>query len=245
MMKCISYNRAKVKRLKERQRSLVGLLSLILIVSSNKSYSSTCYGTSSSGYLTGGVELPRDGDNFTTYSDIARVAGRTYVHAEVRDIIIEAYEALIISHPEKVYKYAETGLKEGGKFSPHKTHQNGLSVDFMTPVINELGESVHLPTFPWNRFGYDIEFDASDQFKDLSIDYLALAAHIVELDKVARKRGYKLWRVIFAPELQAGLLATPYAEYIRENIQLSNKRSWVRHDEHYHVDFEIPCESRE
>lgn len=71
-----------------------------------------------------------------------------------------------------------------------------------------------------------------------------MAAHIVELDKAARNKGYKLWRVIFAPELQAGLLKTPDAEYIRKNIQLSSKRSWVRHDEHYHVDFQIPCEPR-
>ncbi|MDH5765520.1 MAG: replication initiation protein, partial [Gammaproteobacteria bacterium] len=27
----------------------------------------------------------------------------------------------------------------------------------------------------------------------------------------------------------------------KKNIQFSTKRSWVRHDEHYHVDFSIPC----
>ena len=47
--------------------------------------------------------------------------------------------------PDTVYKYTETGFENGGKFRPHKTHQNGLSVDFMTPVKNKNNESVHLP----------------------------------------------------------------------------------------------------
>ena len=29
--------------------------------------------------------------------------------------------------------------------------------------------------------------------------------------------------------------------YLKDNIQFSKRRSWVRHDEHYHVDFAIPC----
>jgi len=27
-------------------------------------------------------------------------------------------------------------------------------------------------------------------------------------------------------------------------VRFSTRRSWVRHDEHYHVDFDIPCEPR-
>ena len=27
-----------------------------------------------------------------------------------------------------------------------------------------------------------------------------------------------------------------------EHVQFSKQRSWVRHDEHYHVDFSIPCQ---
>ena len=123
---------------------------------------SICYGTTSKGSLENGTELPSSGKNFVGYSDIARLAGRTYVHSQVKSIIISAYETLETEQPNKVFKYAETGFGEGGQFKPHKTHRNGLSVDFMTPVKDESGQSVHLPTHPLNKFGYNIEFDSKD-----------------------------------------------------------------------------------
>ncbi|HSX86325.1 MAG TPA: penicillin-insensitive murein endopeptidase [Cellvibrio sp.] len=215
------------------------LLSPILVIAAD----STCHGTTANGRLENGVELPRSGPNFVTYSNIARAAGRTYVHSEVREIVVEAYALLEREQPLKVYKYAETGFKTGGQFKPHKTHRNGLSVDFMTPVINKENESVHLPTNPVNRFGYDIEFDNKGLYKEFRIDYEALAAHLVALDKAAKARGHSTWRVIFDPQLQQGLFATQYADYLRQNINLSKKPSWVRHDEHYHVDFIVPCEN--
>ncbi|ARB44245.1 hypothetical protein [Alloalcanivorax xenomutans] len=98
---------------------------------------SACYGTTSKGRLSGGVKLPLSGGNFESYSAMAHAAGRTYVHSEVRDIVVSAYKDLEKAQPEKVYKYAE---------------------------------------------------------------------------------------------------------YLRGNIQFSTRRSWVRHDEHYHVDFDLPCE---
>ncbi|MFT6254680.1 MAG: penicillin-insensitive murein endopeptidase [Granulosicoccus sp.] len=216
-------------------------ISILLFSHQALSEESICYGTTSNGKLEGGVQLPSSGNNFVGYSSVARIAGRTYVHSTVKDIIVSAYNDLYKEQPDKVYKYAETGRKEGGQFKPHKTHRNGLSVDFMTPVVNSRGESVHLPTHPLNKLGYNIEFDANDKYNDLSIDYEAMAAHIVFLHKQSVKRGHNLWRVIFDPTLQANLFNTKYARYLKTNIKFSKKRSWVRHDEHYHVDFSIPC----
>ena len=207
------------------------------------SESSICYGTTSTGHLKDGVQLPVNGKNFEGYSSIARLAGRTYVHSVVKDIVVKSYKSLETGLPDKLYKYAETGFQKGGEFKPHKTHRNGLSVDFMTPVKNTANESVHLPTHPLNKFGYDIEFDKNGKYDDLSIDYLALAGHIVALHKEAKKQGYDLWRVIFDPALQAPLFKTRYGAYLKRNVSFSKKRSWVRHDEHYHVDFSIPCKS--
>lgn len=203
---------------------------------------STCFGTTSSGSLSNGVKLPSEGKNYVGYSAMARVAGRTYIHSEVRDIIVSAYKDLETEQPVKVYKYAETGFKKGGEFKPHKTHRNGLSVDFMTPVKDKNGKSVHLPTSPLNRLGYNIEFDDNDHYDGMYIDYEAIAAHVVALHKQANEHGHDLWRVIFDPKLQSNLYKTKYAQYLKNNIQFSKKRSWVRHDEHYHVDFEIPCQ---
>ena len=202
---------------------------------------SQCFGTTGNGSLAGGVKIPLSGNNYTGYSLAASIAGRTYVHSEVKNIIVEAYKSLESIEPDKVYKYAETGFKNGGRFKPHKTHQNGVSADFMVPVTNKSGQSVHLPTHALNRLGYDIEFNSKNQYKNYSIDFKALAAHIVELHKSAKSHGHDIWRVIFAPELQPLLFKTRYADYLRKNIQFSKKRSWVRHDEHYHVDFEVAC----
>lgn len=220
-------------------RIIIFLLVSIPVVSQAKM--SICYGTTSNGHLDNAVQLPSKGNNYIEYSAVARMAGRTYVHSEVNKIILNAYKDLETEAPNKVYKYAETGFKSGGEFKPHKTHRNGLSVDFMTPVINEKGKSVHLPTNIMNKFGYNIEFDESGRVDNLNIDYDAMAAHIVSLHKQAKRSGYDLWRVIFDPKLQSELFNTKYAKYLKNNIKFSKKRSWVRHDEHYHVDFSIPC----
>jgi penicillin-insensitive murein endopeptidase len=211
---------------------------LPVLVQANES---TCYGTTSKGRLANGIALPSSGPNYVGYSTIAMLAGRTYVHTQVAGIIVNAYKYLEIEQPNKVFKYAETGFEEGGQFKPHKTHRNGLSVDFMTPVVNESDQSAHLPTHPLNKFGYDIEFDSNGKFDEYIIDYVALAAHIVALHKEAVTQGANLWRVIFDPKLQPELFKTPYGPYLKKHIQFSKKRSWVRHDEHYHVDFAIPC----
>lgn len=184
--------------------------------------------------------MPLSGKNFESYSLLAQTLGRTYVHSEVKLIMLDAYRALAKSYPSKVFKYAETGFQRGGKFKPHKTHQNGLSLDHMVPVTKD-GRSVHLPTSVLNRWGYDIEFDLKGRYKGFRLDYEALGALIVEIDKQTRLRGHRLWRVIFDPKMTPDLLRTSHGAYLKGNVQFTKKRSWVRHDEHIHIDFKIPC----
>ena len=141
-----------------------------------------------------------------------------------------------------MYKYAEAGFKHGGEFKPHKTHRNGLSVDFMVPVVDAQGESVYFPSHALSKFGYDVEFDGNGKYKGLTIDYEAMAAHIVALHKASIAKGYGLWRVIFDPKLQLKLFETQYGTYLKKHVEFSKQPSWVRHDEYYHVDFSIPCQ---
>lgn len=218
------------------------LISLSLLSLNVIAIESTCYGTTKNGRIANSVQLPTNGKNFTSYGLIPVKAGRTYVHSKVQKVVIAAYDLLLKEYPDKVYKYAETGFKQGGRFKPHKTHQNGLSIDFMVPVIDKQGESVHLPTNPINRYGYNIEFDTKSRYKDYTIDYDALGAHIVALHKMALQNGIDLWRVIFDPKLQTHLYKSRYGDYIKNNIKIPKKKSWVRHDEHYHVDFRVKCE---
>lgn len=202
---------------------------------------SVCYGTTSNGRLENGVQLPDEGKNFVSYGSLPGMVGRTYVHSNVRDIVIAAYRSLEEAKPDKMFKYAETGFEKGGRFKPHKTHRNGLSVDFMVPVINKAGRSVHLPTTPLNRYGYDIEFDSKGTYEEYTIDYEALGAHLVALHKSAQQHGAGIWRVIFDPQLAPNLYTTTSGAYLRKHVPIQKTKSWVRHDEHYHVDFQVEC----
>ena len=217
------------------------LVWVVLIITFGYSQESICYGTTSNGALKYGIKLPSSGDNYTSYSSLGNMLGRTYVHSEVQKIIVESYEKLETLVPSKVFKYAECGFEGGGKFRPHKTHQNGLSVDFMVPIIDKQGKSLHLPTNSLNKFGYNIEFDTRGKYGEYRIDYEAMSAHIMMLHKTAIKNKQNLWRVIFDPKLQPNLFKTKYGKYLKKNIKFLKKRSWVRHDEHYHVDFSVSC----
>lgn len=201
---------------------------------------STCYGTTSNGRVADACELPAGGTNYAPYSTIARLLGRTWVHCDVAKVIVAAYHALARSHPDKQYVYGETGFRTGGKFKPHKTHRNGLSVDFMAPVIDSDGKSVPLPTSISNKYGYAIEFDSEMRYEDLRIDFDAITAHLAALKRSAGKHGIGIWRVIFDPELQPYLHKTESWPEISD-LTFSRKRSWVRHDDHYHVDFAVDC----
>lgn len=202
---------------------------------------SHCYGTSENGRLEGGVQLPSSGPNFVSYGSVPEAAGRTYVHSLVRSIVVEAYQRVAREQPQKVFKFAETGFRSGGRFPPHKTHRNGTSVDFMVPVVDAHGTSVHLPTTASNSFGYDIELDSEGRYGELRLDFEALAAHLAALNEAAKAAGVSIRRVIFDPALVPQLYQTSRGSYLKKELTISKKKSWVRHDEHYHVDFTLRC----
>jgi penicillin-insensitive murein DD-endopeptidase len=54
-------------------------------------------------------------------------------------------------------------------------------------------------------------------------------------------RGVGFALVIFDTPFLAKLFATPRGAYLRSNLPFMKGKPWVRHDEHYHVDFAIPC----
>lgn len=206
---------------------------------------STCYGTTANGSLKNGVVLPKEGKNFEPFTSLAVMLGRTYVHSTVQAIVVDAYEELEKQLPDKVFMYGETGWQEGGEIAPHKTHRNGTSVDFMGPVIDKQGKSVPLPTSVFNKFGYNIEFDKHGKFEEWTIDFEALAAHIYFLNEAARQQKAGIQRVIFDPRLQPLLFKTKYGRKIKGKFKFNSKQAWVRHDEHIHVDFAIPCQKKE
>jgi len=201
---------------------------------------SACYGTPENGRLEDGIRLPRTGANFETYSTVGWLAGRTYVHSKVHSALLQAFATLEKSAPGKAFVYGETGWRSGGRIRPHKTHRNGTSVDLMVPVLRG-GKSVPLPATAFNRFGYDIEFDDRGVHGAYNIDWEALGQWIHDLHRAAVSQGIGIRRIIFEVPLQKHLLATAHGPYLRQNVAFSTKPAWVRHDEHIHVDFSVPC----
>ncbi|HLF98040.1 MAG TPA: penicillin-insensitive murein endopeptidase [Methylococcaceae bacterium] len=202
---------------------------------------SICYGSSSKGRLEGGVQIPESGPNFSPYSSLGVGLGRTFVHSKVSTTTAAAYKALEAGAPGKLYMYGESGWREGGRIKPHRTHQNGLAVDFMVPVKDSAGKPVFLLTGITNKFGYAIEFDAQARHGDLSIDFEAIAEHLYALHQAARENGIGISRVIFEKAYLPKLYETRRGEFVKASIPFMQGEPWIRHDEHYHVDFAVAC----
>lgn len=202
---------------------------------------SECFGTVNNGGLKNGWQLPVDGKNFHAYSTIGVLAGRNFVHSKVYRIVLDAYAILQKTNPTVTYVYGETGFKEGGVFKPHKSHRNGLSVDFFVPVVDSNGISTELDISVLNKLGYNLEFGSRGRLEGREIDFESIAKHLDALVIAAKNLKSDVQVVIFDPGFQELLMATPTGAKIRGRINFSKEKPWVRHDEHYHVNFDVPC----
>lgn len=221
------------------------ILSLLIIVlaptATAEQLASQCYGNTSNGHLDNGWQLPSSGKNFEAYSSIGVLSGRNYVHSQVYKIILDAYKTLETTAPNRFYIYGETGFKQGGRFKPHKTHTNGLSVDFFVPVIDEKKRPSKLTISAFNKLGYNIEFTQDATFENWTIDFEAIAKHLIALDQAAKNNNAGINLVIFDNSFQKRLFLTPSGKNLQQLLTFSTKKPWVRHDEHYHVDFKVSC----
>lgn len=203
---------------------------------------SRCTGNLVSGHLVAGRRPPYSGDNFHAYSVFGYLIGRTFMHSAVRDTLVDAYADLFRQHQELRFVYAESAWPFGGYFPPHKTHANGTAVDFLVPVraVRD-GTIEEVSTAPWRLFGYGNNFDKSGRSSSQAIDFQAIGLHLLALDKSARAHGISVRRVIMDVDLQPRLEATPAGREAHARIAFNSNQAWVRHDEHYHVEFNVPC----
>lgn len=226
-------------------RSRFFVISLLILVGFGATNAvaadSVCYGTTSKGRLENGVRIPESGPNFSAYSAVGVAVGRTYVHSKVAAVIEAAYRSLAAWVPDKRYVYGESGWSSGGRIKPHRTHQNGLAVDFMVPVLDAKERSVPLPAGLSNKFGYGIEFDDKARFGKLRIDFDAIGEHLLALSEAARQQGIAVQRVIFEKPYLPNLFAASRGSFVKQRIPFMQGEPWIRHDEHYHVDFAVPC----
>jgi penicillin-insensitive murein DD-endopeptidase len=201
-------------------------------------------GTPAAGRLEHGKRLPSRGANFRVYSDLGALLGRNSVHDRVRASVVGAYARLAHIRPADRYVYGEAGWPGGGSFRPHRTHQNGLAVDFFVPVLDPAGRPAFFPASPLNRFGYGVEFDAQGRWQGWRIDFDALAAHLQTLAAVAEDEGLRIEVVIFDPTLLQRLQAGRARRGQLHGVRFSRTLPWIRHDEHYHVVFALRREAR-
>jgi penicillin-insensitive murein DD-endopeptidase len=197
------------------------------------------FGDGSCGKLRGGIALPCGGANFEAHAVAACTLGRNFLHPLVNLTVVDSYAALAEALPTRRWQYGEMGKQAGGPLWPHKTHQNGLSADFFVPVSDVKSEAVLLKTSALNRFGYDFELTDAGELGALHIDWKAIGAHLLALEAAGKKHGVHIARIIITPDFhQQLLLENPSISHLAPLFM--KKEPWVRHDEHYHVDFAIP-----
>jgi len=220
------------------------MISLMLITPPSRAADSICRGTVANGSLENGVALPEKGENFEAYGEMGSRLGRIYVHSSVAAIVADAYQTLLKTQPGTTFVYGESSLAQGGRMRPHRTHRNGTSVDFMVPVRDAAGVPTTIPRTITNEFGYDLEFNALGRRPGMRIDFEAITRHLRALHEAAQSRGLGIRQVIFERDYLPFLYATSEGEWVRNNIAFRRQKTRGRHDEHYHIDFAIPCETR-
>jgi penicillin-insensitive murein endopeptidase len=205
---------------------------------------SVSVGDYNKGALRNGYLLPRNGKNFRCYSWFSYyVLGREYTNSRVYHTVLATYQAMEERCPGRTFIYMESARRKGGRPFPHRTHQNGLSIDFMSPLVQH-----HQPKY-YNGLGlfrYLLSFDSTGKStlnSAVTIDFEVLATHLLLLEKNARKNGLMISKVILKIELKDELFATESGKklkasgiYFAQNLTpVLNKA----HDDHYHVDFKL------
>jgi penicillin-insensitive murein endopeptidase len=205
---------------------------------------SRAIGSVSNGKLVNGKLMPFKGNNFQYFDTTSYLAGRAFTHSRVKEALLKTYKQMETAHPGRKFFIMECSNEEGGKIHPHRTHQNGLSIDLMMPLVKDSAAYYGLDTL--GKDHYWLEFDNKGRYTkdpDISIDLDLVAGHLLELEKQSRSLGLKLSKVIIKTELREKLYATPNGRKLKGSgiYLVQNLTPLINslHDDHYHVDFEI------
>src|SRR5688572_25549661 len=162
------------------------------------------------GKLLNGWLLPYQGDNFHYFSLFSYyILNNAYVHSAVHHTLIDAYKACETTCPGKEFIYMECSGKNGGRMLFHWTHQNGMSVDFMTPIKRK----DKFDAWPNHSglFHYLFQFDEDGKITlapKTEIDFETMANHVIALDEAAGKHGLRIRKILFHSDLQDNLFNT-------------------------------------
>ncbi len=237
------------KVIKKEKKSITNLVSkkdpeILAYYEKNKGNEipSKSIGAVSKGRMEHGKLLPFYGANFTYFDKGSYLAGRAYVNDKVKNILLASYRQLEEDVPNRHFMIMESANRNGGKLDPHRTHQSGLSVDFMMPLIQD-----EKPYYDLDKVGtmhYLLAFDNNGAYgKDttVKVDFNLMARHILILNKKAKAEGMRIAKVILKIEYKDELFATKYGGILKESdiyiVKGLSKLINSLHDEHYHIDF--------
>lgn len=227
---------------------IIILLSITIIPSipqvfHKNSGTSESIGTVGNGKLINGYKIPFHGTNFKYFSALDYfIFGRCYLHSDIYKAVLDSYKELEQSYPGYTFKIMECSSKKGGKAFPHRTHQNGTSIDFMTPLKKGSKTITRFDKIGIWRYVMKFDADGKKRFnKNIEIDFDKMAKHILVLDKISRQNGYRIKKVILETNLKDEIFASKYGNELKASeiyfVKSLPKRINELHDDHYHIDF--------
>lgn len=209
---------------------------------SNDDTASLAKGTVGNGALEHGKLMPYKGKNFIYFDRMSYLEGRGFLHGTARKSVIETYDSLYKVLPRRYFNIMECSNEQGGEMFPHKTHQNGLSIDFMMPLLKDGKPYYGLDTLGAEH--YFLNFDDDGKYKkdpSIEVDFNLVARHILLLDHFARQNGLSIFKVIIKIEFKDELFATEYGKRLKDSeiyvVQGLSPLINSLHDDHFHIDF--------
>ncbi|MBL56600.1 MAG: hypothetical protein CMP61_05385 [Flavobacteriales bacterium] len=200
-------------------------------------------GSVKKGSLKNGRRFPKKGTNFKYFSKLTYfIDNRAWVHEKVCMATLEAYKICEQMMPERKFMIMECSHRKGGKMFPHRTHQNGTSIDFASPLTKN-NHPYHGDQWKgiWH---YGLQFDEKGRCmrnKKIRIDFEDMAKHILALEKAAKKRGLYIKKVLLKMNLKDDFFATPSGKKVKEKgiyfARYLTPMIDMVHDDHYHIDF--------
>lgn len=201
-------------------------------------------GSVSNGELKNGRIVPFSGKNFHYFDTTSYLADRGFTHEKVLETMLDAYSTLDSLIPGRHFCIMECSHKHGGKLYPHRTHQNGLSVDFMMPKLKEGQPYYELDNIGANH--YLLTFDENGNYSEdptIKLDFNTIALHILELQSAAKNHGLSIEKVIINTSLKDELFASDNGEKLKSSgiyiVQNLSPLINSLHDDHFHVDFQF------
>lgn len=239
-----------MKILSKKRRFILLFLFLVIAISASpqlfhkNKLPSKSIGKVNSGQIENAWLLPRKGENYKFFSWFSYyILGRAFAHADVYNTIVSSYEELAKANPEIKFRYMECSRKNGGRAWPHRTHQNGLSADFMTPLKKKGKQKLTYDRIGMLRYAMNFEKNGQAKInKKVSIDFDLMAQHILTLNESAKKNNLQIKKVIWNTHLRDELFNSKHGKqlkatgiYFTRNLSTQLNRL---HDDHYHIDFE-------